>query len=54
MKGLMVIVNMVLVLGSIVGIIWHLLIGQFGTAWLCVVPLIYAWGNCDAIVTEDK
>lgn len=53
MKGLMVTINMVLVLGSIVGIIWHLIVGQFGTAWLCVIPLVYGWWNCLAI-TEDE
>lgn len=49
MKGLMLTVNTILILGSILGIIWHLIAGQFGTAWLCVIPLIYGYFNCIAI-----
>ena len=52
MKGLMITINLVLVLGSAFGILWHLIMGQFGIAWLCVLPLLYGWFNCVAIDEE--
>ena len=52
MKDFMIVVNMVIVVASIASIIWHLIIGQFGTAWLCVIPLLYGWWNVSAITEE--
>lgn len=52
MKNLMLSINAILILGSAVGVLWHLIAGQFGVAWLCVIPLLYGWFNCVAIDEE--
>ena len=52
MKNVMISINMTIILGSITGVLWHLVIGQFGIAWLCVIPLLYGWFNCVAIDEE--
>ena len=49
MKVIMAVINLVLCLISLISIIAHLVMGQFGIAWLCVIPLIYGWGNWFAI-----
>lgn len=52
MKCLMFTVNGLIMIASGISVVWHLLIGQFGIAWLCVIPLIYAYFNCCAIEEE--
>ena len=52
MKPFMLVVNVVVFLISLIGIVGHLVMGQFGTAWLCVIPLVYSWWNCLAIEEE--
>ena len=49
MKGVMFVVNVLLMIASGIGIVWHLLCSQFGIAWLCVIPLVYAYFNLCAI-----
>ena len=52
MKGIMAVVNVVVFLISLISIVAHLFTSQFGTAWLCVIPLIYSWWNLLAIEEE--
>ena len=53
MKDFMLFVNIIVVIASILTIAWFLASGSFGTAWLCVIPLMYAWFNGEAI-SEDN
>ena len=52
MKNLMLTVNAILVLGSLVGIVWHLISGQFDIAWIAAACAAFNWCNFYAIGEE--
>ena len=52
MKNLMLVVNIILFLGSVVGTIWHIIYGQFGIAWIVAACAAFSWGNLCAIEIE--
>ena len=52
MKNLMSSINSILFLGSVVGIVWHLVGGQFGIAWIAAACAAFNWCNFYAIGEE--
>ena len=52
MKDLMAIINSVISLGSVLGIIWHIISGQFGIAWIATACAAFSYCNAYAIDEE--
>ena len=52
MKNLMLIINLLIFLGSIVGIAWHIICGQFGIAWIAAACA--AFGYCNVCAIDEK
>lgn len=53
MKGLMLTVNVVIFMIVVVHIIAFLIMSQFGTAWLMMIPALYSGGNAWAISCDE-
>ena len=49
MKTVMFVVNLMLCIGSILGVAGHIINGQFGIAWIAAVCVAYTLGNLVAI-----
>ena len=45
-------INVILLLGSIVGIAWHIVCGQFGIAWIAAACAVFGYCNVCAIDEE--
>ena len=52
MPEFMCIINILTLLVSVSFTIVNLIFGNFGTAWLWVIPLLYSWFNLIAINEE--
>ena len=52
MKNFMLVINALGVLGSVAGVVGHLLIGKFGIAWLIFAVGLYFCGNFSAIAED--
>lgn len=53
MKVFMLIVNVIIMILSFLAIIVNLIGGNFGIAWLYVIPLIYELFNCMALCIDE-
>ena len=53
MKNLMLVVNFIIFLGSIVGIAWYIICGQFGIAWIAAACAAFGYCNVCAIEVKD-
>ena len=49
----MLLINLIIFLGSIVGTIWHIISWQFGIAWLAAACATFGYCNVYAIETEE-
>ena len=49
MKDLMLTINLIIFLGSIVGMGWHIICGQFGIAWIAAACAVFGYCNMYAI-----
>lgn len=52
MKEYMYVINFIICLGSIVGIAFHIICGQFGIAWIAAACAAFGYCNISAIEEE--
>lgn len=52
MKYLMTIINTTISFVSVLGTVWHIVIGQFGIAWIIAACAVFSYCNAYAINEE--
>ncbi len=45
MRYFMFVINFIIFLGSLIGMAFHLIRGQFDIAWIAVLCAAFGWGN---------